>query len=423
MLHLRFFTIDRSTSMKIIMLLFVLLTCNIYAQNNYISGTIVTNNDKTLKGEINYQDWLITPEVIKFKSGESIKKFDVSEIKSFEVEGDKFISKKVKLDVTEQKLGRMKKGDKPLFVDKIVFLNVLVEGAINLYEFYDSRLHFFVEKEGDFIELINRKYIGEDNNDLITYKKYLGQLSFLLNECTSVKVKGNLSYERKEFSKLINEYNLCVSPNKQEEDLYVKSVDKKRNHFYATGGLLFTNFSIDSENILLKYFDGGSISSVGFGGAYEITLSKNLERLTLYNELVYSSYSESFNNATQATVHILYDPLKIEYSSIGFFSIFRYKFIKGNSKVNPFFNVGVGYNFVVSHNASVTRTNTFNSTEQVLPIDLFNKKYLSLPMGIGVIYDKFSLELRYILSNQVLNVFTNENKVSSIGLMLGYKLN
>lgn len=410
--------------MRVIAILFMLLTCNIYAQSNYVSGTIVTNDGNTLKGLINYQDWLVTPEAITFKSGESIREFKASEIKSFNVSGDRFISRNVKLEITEQRFQRMDINDKPLFVDKTIFLNVLVEGIIGLYEFYDYRPHYFVEKGGDFIELTNRKYLAEDNNDVITRKKYLGQLNYLLSECSTVKVKADLSYKRKELSKLIDEYNLCVSPNEKEdsEDSYVKKLDEKRNHLYATGGLFISNFSIDSPNTLLRNFDGGSFTSPSFGASYEVTLSKNLKRLTLYNELIYSRYSESFNNERQTTVYIRYDPLKIEYSTIGLFSSFRYKFTRENTKVIPFFNVGVGYNFVVSEDVSVRRINSFNSTETVFPLEL-NSRYFSLPMGIGVLYDKFSLELRYVLSNQVLNVFSSENKVSSIGALLSYRLN
>ena len=111
--------------MKKITLLLLLITSFTFAQTNFIPGTITKQDGTVLNGFINYQDWKIIPEEIEFKVGQTIQMFAPNEIKAFEVKNDKFISRDVTLDVTEQKLQRLTKRHDPAFEDKRIFLNVL----------------------------------------------------------------------------------------------------------------------------------------------------------------------------------------------------------------------------------------------------------------------------------------------------------
>jgi hypothetical protein len=403
--------------MKFIRFFLILFTCSAFAQDNFVQGEVVINNGDTLKGEINYQDWKVTPEKIEFKSGGILRVFRVSDVKSFKVKGDRFISEKIKLDVTVQKLQRMNRTDKPRFTEKKVFLNVLEEGDVSLYEYYDSRPHYFAKKGNDLIELTNRAYLDDDNN-LITNKKYLGQLSLLLNECSSVRISENLSYKRKELSKLIGKYNTCINPSL--EGGYTKDLNRKTSHFYATAGFFASNLAIESRAITLKNFDGGSLSTPSIGVAYEIGISKNRQKWAMYTELVYNRYNQSYDNDKPSTSFVKYDPLKVDYSTIGLSVLFRYKFHKDKRKVTPFFNIGAGYSLIISNNTTVTKVNSFNGSEEPLPVE-FRTSYFNIPVGVGVMYNKIALEIRYSVSDNFI-FFTDKNNISNLGLMLSYRL-
>ena len=407
--------------MKFIKLLFLFFTCNLFSQNNFIPGTVTTNKGEVLNGFINYQDWKVTPNEIEFKQGEEIIVFLPSDIKAFGVKEDKFISRNVKLDVSEQNLQKMDKSDKPKFIDTLIFLNVLVEGNVNLYEFYNSRTHYFAEKEDVFLELINRMRFTDDNQDLITYKKYLGQLNVLLNDCQSTNINENINYKRKELTKLVSDYNNCVSTSNSEEN-YTKKLTNKTNHFYATLGYFISNFSLKSSSTELKNFEGGSLSIPSLGVVYEIGISKNRDKWSLYNELVYIKYNKEFRNEKESSSFTNYDLLNLEYSTLTLSSLFRYKFHKDGQKTTPFVNGGLGLNYVLSENTYVVKNNSFNQTQTNVDLEL-NPAYFSFSVGSGVVFNDFSAELRYTITDKILSVSPEQSNLSNLGIVVSYRIN
>ena len=189
----------------------MLCVTTVVAQSNFVNGSVTTINNQVFTGQINYQDWKRTPETILFKTGETIRTYKPEDLLAFEVEDDKFISRLVSVDVTTQVLNKMSENDEATFEDRHVFLNVLAQGNANLYEYYDSRTHFYAEKGDTFIELINRKKLQKGNQDLMTFKKYLGQLNVLFNDCNTVKVSDKLEYRRLQLTKIFEKYNNCIS--------------------------------------------------------------------------------------------------------------------------------------------------------------------------------------------------------------------
>ncbi|HUH32393.1 MAG TPA: hypothetical protein VLZ28_00485, partial [Daejeonella sp.] len=67
--------------------LFILLPCLVYSQSNYTEGLVITHNSDTLKGFIDYQEWVKNPEKITFKTSLSAAEqvFTESDIVYFEV--------------------------------------------------------------------------------------------------------------------------------------------------------------------------------------------------------------------------------------------------------------------------------------------------------------------------------------------------
>jgi len=410
--------------MKFIRFFLILFTCNAFAQDNFVPGTVTTINGTVIKGELNYQDWKKTPEVVQFKKGEKVREYSPRELKSFEVESDKYISRKVTIDVTEQRLQKMDKSLDTKFEDKYIFLNVLAKGDVNLYEHYNIRPHYFAEKGDEFQELINRKYFVDNNSDLLTNRKYIGQLKVFLRDCNDITVSKTLSYKRKELTKLVAKYNACVSKGINEV-IYTKKISKNKSHFYVTAGYFASNFALNGLRDFLEKFEGGSFSSPTAGIAYELVFSKNRSKWSLYNELTYSKYSYTENNNEPSnglsSGIIRYTPLKINYSTINLNVMFRYKFHKENQKITPFANVGMGRSIAISMDNSVGKFNSF-STENKDVSFVTNSSYYMFSMGFGAIYENFSLELRYNSSSRLINKVNESLKLNNIGLMLSYKL-
>lgn len=406
--------------MKYFTLLALLFSLSIVAQTNFVDGSVTLKNNSKITGEINYQEWRKNPRTISFKVNDNVTNYKPEALIGFEVAGDKYISRKVTLDVTEQRLQEMDKTTQPKFEETHIFLNVLVEGNLNLYEYSNIRNHYFYGKNDEVKELIYRQSFSNDNGELFKLKQYIGQLNLLTGDCETIKVKNTLDYKRNDLSKLVSAYNNCTSTTDDQQNSYVKNIQKVKNRFYATAGYYFSNFKIDSDARQVEEFDNGSVSRFSVGGAYEIIISKDLGKSSLYTELTYSQISGELKNDVPYSLSNTYNPLIVDHSTLDVSFIFRYSFFTPEQKVIPFINLGLGRSQTLSEDIYVTRNNSFNGSRTDIPLET-TSGYFNYVVGAGVRYNKFLAELRYIKSEKVINI-DGSNSFSNLGIMIGYQL-
>lgn len=406
--------------MKFIKIALFLCVTSAIAQTNYVTGSVTIKNNQIIAGEIDYQDWKKTPETISFKQGDKIKIYKPEDLVAFEVSDDKFISRLVSVDVTQQQLNKMTDTDKVKFEDRHVFLNVLVQGNASLYEYYDSRIHFYAEKGDNFIELIKRKKLQEGNQDLMTFKKYLGQLNVLFNDCNSLKISDNLEYRRLPLSNIFEKYNACVSGD--NSDNYSKKVEREKGAFYVTAGFAYSTFNLDSPFLIASDFDGGSFTTPSFGIAYDVPISKNRNKWVLRSELLYSAYKGEFEPSELNTISE--GTMYLEQSTLGVNALLRYKIKSKNENILPFINLGFGFNYVISNDNKVEYKRSSSPNPGVTQTALIGSvdSYFTLNVGAGVLINRFSVEGRLMITDKVLGSVHNKNSITNIGLMVAYKL-
>ena len=68
----------------ILLLLFPILT---FCQTNFYKGYVIKNNGDTLKGYIDYREWVYSPKKITFKNNNVVDSFTPDDIKGFEIKG------------------------------------------------------------------------------------------------------------------------------------------------------------------------------------------------------------------------------------------------------------------------------------------------------------------------------------------------
>lgn len=388
----------------------------IIGQSNFIDGRITLKNNNIIEGQIDYQEWRNTPESIKFKNGENITSYTPSDLLGFEVEGGKYVSQNVKLDVTEQVLRKMHYTDEPRFENKAIFLHLLYDGKSNLYHYYDSRSHYFVFKDGKYIELINRIALTENNEDVQNNKKYIGQLSYLFSDCNSVNPKSNLQYKENDLVKIFREYDNCF----RDEANQVEEVSTGKKHkLYAKGAFYFSNFKLESPDRFLNRIDGGSFTMPTLGIAYDIAISKNRNKWSLHNELVYYRINQEFEVDEELTN---YDDItfNLDYSIINLNTLVKHRFKAKNDNILPFILVGFGYNFNLQSDNSVSYTISSSGNRRSEEIGSIG--YFSLSAGLGVDYKKFIFELRYTVTDKIISNNYTKNNISNFGLVLGYHI-
>lgn len=159
----------------VLFLFSITCTLNILAQKDFREGYIIKNTNDTTRGFIRYRDGKMS-EICIFKKNlnEEAIEYAASEIYGFRInEGKYFVSKKA-----------------PVFkAEKVVFLEFLIKGKLNVYFMHDNSDHYYIEKEGGtLVELTEEESIYRDKYGNPYYKNnlYQGKIKSQVSDCMEV---------------------------------------------------------------------------------------------------------------------------------------------------------------------------------------------------------------------------------------------
>lgn len=158
------------------LVLFLFMLHQLQGQTNFIPGFVITNENDTLHGWINYRSDARNAKKCEFKDHEKapVQEFLPSSIKAYRFNDHKFyVSRNV---LSEGK-------------EIPVFLEFLVNGISDLYYYSNSNgPHYLIEKEGQLVELTDRVHYVDNNGKEYTTKskKYIGQLKIAFADCQAL---------------------------------------------------------------------------------------------------------------------------------------------------------------------------------------------------------------------------------------------
>lgn len=144
---------------KVTILFFLFLTISIKAQEDGINGEILLKNGSIQKGFIVLDDSYNTPNKVSVSYNGAVQNYKPEDVISVEVDDRLYVSKMLEIDQTNVNLNSITGTINEESVSKHVFLKKVVDGVVSLLTFKDSRVHFFAEKGGNYVELI-REYQG-----------------------------------------------------------------------------------------------------------------------------------------------------------------------------------------------------------------------------------------------------------------------
>lgn len=263
--------------------LFILLflagaSANVFAQKNFVPGTIVLTDGSKVNGAINDQYWRHTPSSIEFKSANgNIAVYQPVQLLEFQINGKNiYKSRFVQFDSTSHKDGEITRKMQPSYKIKQVFLKVLVSANTSLLVLETPyRNHFFIDQNNKPEELVNHKFsvVYQQREIIQDNKIYIEQLRTKLKDCSSIKITDKLAYTEKALTDLIVKYNACGN-HKSE------LTTKKEKAIYNYG-----------VSMLVAYdkFRPNYAGAVGYGAgvASSITFPNKVYRFSLYTELIY----------------------------------------------------------------------------------------------------------------------------------------
>lgn len=394
-----------------------------YSQITFEKGYYIDNYDQKIECFIKNVDWDSNPTSFEYKISEAdaSTSIGIQSVKEFSIQNEaKYVREKVNIDQSSEDISKLSNERKPLFVEEVVFLKVLVEGIANLY-YYENQNYkrFFYNKEGSDVEQLIYKSYQVSYTTIEKNIQFKQQLWTTL-KCPTIDIArvNQLEYEKKNLINFFVAYNRC---NNSESKNY--EAQEKRDAFNLSlrAHLNTTSWTIQNSVDSNPNTDFGSKLGFGFGVEAEIILPFNKNKWSLVIEPTYQSFKSE--KKYEATLGTPYERSRsIDYKSIKVpLSLRHYFFLQNNSKifVNASYIVDVPFDSSIE---SKRIDNNSNAETAYFPLEISRSSNFGL--GIGYKFkDKYSVEMRYHSNPNILNkhkMYSSDyNKIS---VMVGYSI-
>lgn len=410
-----------------LILLMLLFTINGFSQNGYVNGYVVKNSGDTLRGQIYFPGWDITPGKIQFRQANAAEEqFSASQLKMFSISGiDNYISGFVTLDASPVNDGSLLTVDSSILHTDSIFLRVVVNGSASLYYYRsgDQKQHFLIGKNNAINELIYHRYNVMQNG--LQYvredRKFIGQLTYYLSDCPEMKNSfDNLKYSESSLQPLFVTYANCKGSN--------NTFIAKQNSISARVGVLagasFSSVTFKGDGFE-DIQDASFKTAIGpvFGVKLDFYLIPKNKNYSLYDDLEFQPVSFTGHSSSSVGNVIFFDnTFRIDADYLFLNTMFRYYFSQSDWK--PFINAGIVNAFLVKTNTdSVTTVETAPSVTTTVTDQLFTMhvRESGFEFGAGVMWKKFNIDLRDIYWSGFVHTSGVSGNISTLQILLGYQ--
>lgn len=374
---------------KLLSILFLgFFYCQSYSQVKFEKAYFIDNDNVRTACFIKNKDLYQNPNSFEYKLNQEeldVKIGDIKNIKEFEIANTiKFVRNYVKIDVSSPDLGQIKDIREPEWVEKTLFLKVLIEGKASLYEFKDKALKRFFYKTDNIpiTQLIFKKYYIPNTNYMSLgvnndFQKQIWEEMNCENQTLDKVLK--LQYERKDLVDYFIKYNNCKNIGYKD---YNKNISKSSFNIKIKGGFNVSPYK-DYDNADEKVDFSGNKLFLKYGGEFEYITPFNRNKWAIFMELTYQTYKFSAITADYSTFGEAFDRTsESSYFEKGFFTfagVRYYMYFKDNSRIfinaGLFRTFGLGYSYNDKFNLETRYANTGLSRYSVIfGYTLFNNK-------------------------------------------------
>ncbi|WP_271393944.1 porin family protein [Aequorivita sinensis] len=391
---------------QLLFLLITVLSFNCYSQISFEKGYYIDNSNQKTNCLIKNIDWKNNPTEFEYKLSENSesKKASIKLIKEFGIDNvSKYIRSNVNIDRSSEKFNQLSNHRKPIFKEEELFLKVLVEGKANLYLFEDGNLtRYFYNTEDTVIEQLVFKSYKTSNYKIGKNNSFKNQLWNNL-KCPDFKISKveNLDYQKNDLINFFVEYNEC---NGEKSIIYEKKQKKDLFNLSVRPGFNSSSLSIQNSVSSSRDTDFDNEFGFRFGIEVEFIMPFNANKWSLIIEPTYQ-YFKSEKEIRNQTVIADYKSIEIP---VGIRHCF---FLSENSKIfiNGSYILDLSSNSIIDFSSDVDlEINTGNN----------------LAFGMGYKYnDKYSLELRYQTSREILSDYIAwSSDYNTLSVIFGYSL-
>ena len=315
------------------------------------------------------------------------------------------------------------------YYSKTIFLEVLLQSDVSLYLYKDDKAieHFYIKMgKDDLIELIDFKYIL-NNRYVKEIKKYIGQLTFLLKDCETIKNEiGSTSYSAKSILKLIENYNEC----KNNEIVYHINQEKFRfdYSFSINAGIAMTTVDFSAsvgtiQTLNLAESDFGYSLSPTFGINGDFMFPYLRKRFGINVNLHLLNYDANGNSEIIDSQTIYDKNNQINLTYLG--TVVGLKYVAQMNKLKPFLMLGITNSFIINEKTKTSTHLTHYSVERDLDdqeiLDHIRTHAQGFDIEAGFEYSWFVFGIRYLSDNGVSELTNLGSSNKSYSILLGYK--
>lgn len=387
---------NRSTISKYFLFMLSILTIESFGQVVFEKGYYIDNNDNKTECFIKNYEWKNSPDKIEYQITQNSKStiLNINDVKEFSVSNYKYHRFTVEIDQSSDALSNLSETREPIFVEKTMFLRIIIEGLASLYEGGIPKRYFYNVDASSVKQLIYKKYL--DENRVAENNSYKSQLQRDL-KCSSIHLKDlqHTSYIKVDLIKIFEKYNTCTESNFIN---YEKNKKRVALNLLIKPGIKMSSLTIENSQNSSQNIDFGTSTSFSFGIEAQLILPFNKNKWAVFFEPTYQSYKAE-------------DPRE------GFSNTVDYKSLE--------LPIGVKYNMFLSTKSKIFISAAvvlldipFNSTIGHLEISSVN----NLNLGLGYSYNnKFIAEIRYGSNRELLSSYNfYSSNFQSVSFVLGY---
>ncbi|HSI90981.1 MAG TPA: hypothetical protein VK927_07680 [Adhaeribacter sp.] len=416
------------------------------AQKDFRPGYIVTLQNDTLRGLVNYKGDIKSALKCDFKekTGTEAQTFTPDQLLGYGFNSGRFFETQ-QIPIINYQYNKLTNNFDQVPVpgnQDLNFMEVLVKGRATLYFMTDaaSTKHFYIRKEGSEIkELVyleafmdsneqNRAKQEFGNRILYRSKRYAGTLTQEMSDCPALNAKiENTAFKRSAFIELVTDYNKCAAP---DQKILLSKKPKQQLTWGVMAGVNFSKLNMTASH---DHFIGkgsyGYEPTVTAGIFMDVNLPDLNEKLSLHNALLLSkkNHYSLYEVRNHSYSRYVYDA-KFELTYIRLASILRYTLPQG--RIKPFIGAGISNGLLTEMKEDIEETYFYMNSEPLVitkpAVFPTPRKYEfgmigSLGLDFGLPGSrKLLLETRFEFANGFSPYTGIRARNTNISLLLGY---
>jgi hypothetical protein len=393
--------------------------------------TLLTRTNDTLHGYIAFKDKFKTYQGVLVKlNNETVSRlYRPADVQSFTIQNGEetlmFETVITDADYSFDELFKLSASPKAELVHDTVFAQLLLQGPRNVYFFIDPvayKEHYLIgTAQGQGIDLLNKHYRVNESRTAYSLE-YRNQLLLLLASPAIPAIHIlNTPFRKSAILELVKSYNASISP---VSSTYEYKELKAIFHFAASLGGNVTTLKFIRNSTIYKRLEFQPSSGVNAAVSMNIILPYTRMRWSFFSDLLFTSY----RLRSPATTYVYYEnanwyksmnETSVKAAYIKLFTAARYTL---QGQWSPFFQLGVVNSYACSGKAESTYETKFYSdfSTKTNPFMEFRKYEQSLFAGVGALYRKLGIELRYELGNGFSKQGDTASRMSYGYMLLSY---